>query len=75
MVSVWSAALVGSLLRVVMGGHFLSDVIFAALFTAIIALMLALLLKLDREPASVTLGNIWRDLCDVLTFGAASRKP
>ncbi len=75
MVPVWSAALVASSLRIAMGGHFLSDVIFAALFTAVIALMLVLLLRIDREPASVTLGNIWRDLCDVLTFGAASRKP
>ena len=75
LVPLWAATMATSALRIIMGGHFLSDVIFAAIFTGIIAMVLALFLRLDQVPGTVTPGNIWRDFRDALTFARTSRKP
>ena len=59
---VWSIATVTSSLRIAMGGHFLSDVVFAVLFTGLIAGVLYLLFRIDREPPSLTPRNLLHDL-------------
>ena len=61
---VWSVALFASVLRIAMGGHFLSDVVFAGLFTAILTGLLYLALRLHEE-LPVEPANVFRDLRDL----------
>lgn len=55
-------AILGSLLRVAMGRHFLSDSLFAAAFMAIVAAVLHAAFRIHRVRDGVTWGNLWHDL-------------
>lgn len=80
--TLWCAALFLAFLRVVMGGHFLSDVVFAGLISALVTLSLYLALRMEDYVAGATPANAWRDVRDMLTslgrrlaLGMRSRKP
>lgn len=62
---VWVLAAWIAGLRIAMGGHFLSDVLFGALFTALIACLLFRVFRLYETPATVTPGNVAKDMRDL----------
>ncbi len=67
----WILALVASGLRIAMGGHFLSDVVFSALICAMVTLSLYLLLRVDRVATTATFGNLAKGGAGLLQGGGA----
>ena len=63
--AIWVPAVYGATLRIAMGAHFLSDVVFAFLLSAILTLALFLVLRIDEHLAGATVANVGRDVRDI----------
>ena len=59
---IWALALSGAAIRIAMGAHFLSDVVFSFLICAMVTLALYLALAVDRHVLGATPANLLRDL-------------